>query len=56
MAEHITENCERLADIIIDQMDPKDCMRILYDIYVEQFQSDKEYFDQCWTDYGIDET
>ena len=52
---HTTENCEKLAETIVDHMDLKDLMRTMQDIIEEQLQDDTGYFDTAWEDYEMDE-
>jgi len=51
MVAYTQENCERLADRIIDCMSVKDLERVLADILVDSYLEDEELFQSRWQAY-----
>ena len=55
MPENNDKNRHQLADHIVDSMDLKDLMQIVYDDLMTYYEKDTEGFEQDWNDYDLEE-
>ena len=51
MIEHTADNCDKLAEHIVDDMDLKDMVRIITDQISDQFKDDPHHFKLTARDY-----
>jgi hypothetical protein len=53
--EHSRENCDRLAEQVVDGMDTKDLMWCMIDHLAECYRQDKDNFLRTWDDIGMED-
>tara|TARA_R100000656_G_C3865189_1_gene110883 strand:- start:275 stop:460 length:186 start_codon:yes stop_codon:yes gene_type:complete len=53
--ENNDKNRHQLADHIVDSMDLKDLIQIVYDDLMAYYEKDTEGFEQDWNDYDLEE-